>query len=159
MTLKQRIEAELKDAMRAKDQLRVSTLRMLRAKILEQEVALRARRGREYQLDDTEVLEVLSSYAKQRRQSIESYRRGGREDLARREEEELAIVESYLPQPLTEDEIEQIVRRVIAETGATGLGDLGRVMKTVMPEVKGRAEGKVVNEIARRSLLASSGPG
>ncbi|GAB4240615.1 MAG: GatB/YqeY domain-containing protein [Acidobacteriota bacterium] len=154
MTLKQRIEADLKEAMRAKDSLRVSTLRMVRARILEQEVALREQRGRDYQLDDTEVLEVLSTYAKQRRQSIESYRQGGREDLAKREEEELAIVESYLPQPLSEDEIEELVWHAIAETGARGLGDLGRVMKAVMPEVKGRAEGKVVNEIARRCLLS-----
>jgi len=153
MTLKERIEADMKEAMRSSDRLKLSVLRMIRARILEREVELRSSRGRDYHLSDEEVVDVLQTYAKQRKQSIDSYRQGKREDLASKEEQELAVVETYLPRPLTESEIEALVKEAMRETEAKGLGDLGKVMKTVMPRIQGRAEGRIVNEIARRCLV------
>jgi uncharacterized protein YqeY len=152
MTIKKRLEDDLKEAMKARDELRLNCLRMLKSKILEKEVSLRAKEGKDYQLSDEEVVQVASSYAKQRRDSIESYRQGGREDLAAKEEKELAVVEGYLPQQLSRDEIVEIVRGAVEESGASSAKDMGSVMKIVMPKVKGQADGKLVNRIVREML-------
>jgi uncharacterized protein YqeY len=152
MSIKSKLDEDLKAAMKARDALRLNCLRMLKSKILEKEVELRVKRGVDYLLSDDEVIEVASSYAKQRRDSIESYRKGGREDLAAKEEAELAIIEDYLPQQLSREEIEEIVRRAIEESGAASIKDMGAVMKVVMPQVKGRADGKAVNQIVRDEL-------
>jgi uncharacterized protein YqeY len=154
MSLKQRISEDMKSALKGGEKLRVGVLRMLNARILEREVELRASRGRDYHLTDSEVIEVLAAYAKQRRQSIESYRQGGREDLAQREEAELALVQDYLPKPLSASELTALVDRAIAETGASGLKDLGVVMKQVMAQVRGAAEGKEVSQVVKERLLA-----
>lgn len=127
---------------------------MLNAKILEKEVELRTQKGRDYKLSDPEVVQVIGSYAKQRHQSIESYRQGGREDLAQSEEQELEIVSSYLPKQLDESQIEEMVRQAIAETGASSAKDMGGVMKSVMAKAQGSADGKVVNAVVRRLLSA-----
>ncbi|GAB4110509.1 MAG: GatB/YqeY domain-containing protein [Acidobacteriota bacterium] len=155
MNLKQRISEDMKSALKGGEKLRVGVLRMLNARILEREVELRSSRGRDYHLSDAEVIEVLAGYAKQRRQSIESYRQGGREDLAQREEAELALVQAYLPKPLSAAELTALVDRAIAETGASGLKDLGLVMKQVMAQVRGAAEGKEVSQVVKERLLAS----
>ncbi len=152
MTLKERIGEEMKAAMKSGDKDRVGVLRMLRARVLEAEVAAREKQGRDHVATDEEVVAVISSYAKQRKDSIEAYRSGGREDLARREEAELAIVREYLPKPLTSDEIRAVVATAIAEVGAKSAKDMGAVMKLVMPRLKGSADGKQVQEIVR-SLL------
>jgi uncharacterized protein YqeY len=152
MTMKKRLEDDLKKAMKAREPLLLSCLRMLKSKIQEREVALRAKEGVDYQLNDEEVIEVASSYAKQRRDSIESYRQGGREELAVKEEAELAIIESYLPQQLSREEIVVIVRGAIEESGAESIKDMGAVMKVVMPQVKGQADGKLVNKVVREQL-------
>jgi uncharacterized protein YqeY len=152
MTMKKRLEDDLKQAMKAREALRLSCLRMLKSKIQEREVALRAKEGVDYQLSDEEVIEVASSYAKQRRDSIESYRQGGREELAVKEEAELAIIEGYLPQQLSREEIVVIVRGAIEESGAESIKDMGAVMKVVMPQVKGQADGKLVNQVVREQL-------
>jgi len=152
MTLKERIAVDLKSAMKAADRTRVGVLRMLNAQILDREVDLRTKQGRDYQLSDGETLEVISTYAKQRRQSIESYRGGGREDLATQEEAELEILHDYLPKQLSETEIEALVEKAVNETGAAGPKDMGTVMKVLMPDVKGVADGKLVSEIVRRKL-------
>ncbi len=154
MNLKQRISEDMKHALKGGEKLRVGVLRMLNARILEREVELRAARGRDYHLTDAEIIEVLAAYAKQRRQSIESYRQGGREDLAQREEAELALVQDYLPKPLSGAELTALVDRVIAETGASGLKDLGTVMKQVMAQVRGAAEGREVSQVVKERLLA-----
>jgi hypothetical protein len=154
MSLKQRISEDMKSALKGGEKLRVGVLRMLNARILEREVEFRASRGRDYHLADSEVIEVLAAYAKQRRQSIESYRQGGREDLAQREEAELALVQDYLPKPLSAAELTALVDRAIAETGASGLKDLGMVMKQVMAQVRGAAEGKEVSQVVKERLLA-----
>jgi uncharacterized protein YqeY len=144
----------MKTAMKAGDKIRVSTLRMLQSRILEREVELRARKGRDYHLDDDETTDVLVSYAKQRRQSIESYVAGGRPELADKEREELAIVEEYLPRQLGAAELEALVDQAVSVTGANSLKDLGAVMKRVMAEAKGGIDGKTVNEIVKRRLLS-----
>ena len=153
MSLKERIGEEMKTAMKSGDKDRLGVLRMLRARVLEAEVAAREKQGRDHEAADEEVVAVIASYAKQRRDSIEAYRGGGREDLAAREEAELKIVQEYLPAPLTPDEIRAIVAGAIAEAGATSAKDMGAVMKLAMPRLKGSADGKQVQEIVR-SLLS-----
>jgi uncharacterized protein len=156
MSLRQRLADDLKLAMKVGDRPRIECLRMLRARVLEHEVALRPERGTDHQAADDEVLQVLSGYAKQRREAIDEFRRGGRDDLVRREEAELEIVQSYLPRPLDAAEVREIVRAAIAELGATSPKDLGAVMKRVAPAVQGRADGRVVSQIARELLEARS---
>lgn len=152
MSLKEQISQDLKESLRAGEREKTGVLRMLRARILEREVELRSSKGRDYQLSDEETEEVLSSYAKQRQQSIRSYQDAGRSELVEKEKRELRIVETYLPRQLSESEIEQIIEKAIAESGAGSPSDLGQVMKLVMPQVKGMADGRLVNEIVRRKL-------
>ena len=153
MSRRQELADDLKVAMKAGDRPRIDCLRMLRARVLEHEVALRPERGASYEATDDEVRQVLAAYAKQRREAIEEFRRGRRDDLVAREETELAIVQSYLPQPLDEAEVRALVEAAISELGATRPADLGAVMKHVVPAVQGRADGKLVSRIAR-DLLA-----
>jgi len=150
--LKERITADTKQAMKARDHKIVSVLRMVSAKILEKEVELRRSKGRDYQLNDEETLGVIAAYAKQRRQSIDSYAEAGRDDLVTQEESELEILQRYLPRQLTEEEIASLVEETIRETGANGLEAMGRVMKAVMPKLKGAADGKTVNTIVKQKL-------
>lgn len=155
MTIKQRLESDMKDAQRAKDAGRLSCIRMVRAQLQAREVALRADRGRDYSIDDEEALKVLAGYAKQRRDSIDSYRAGGRDELGDQEERELAIVNEYLPRQLSEEELRKVVREAVAECGASSAKDLGAVMRLTMTKVAGQADGKLVNQIARELLAAS----
>ena len=152
MTLKDRIVADLTAAMKAKDADRLAVLRMLKAKMMEAEVAQRQTKGLGYVLDDPEAAAVIAAYAKQRRDSIEAYRQGGREDLAAKEEAELAVIQQYLPKQLTTDELRAIVGAAIKESGAASARDMGSVMKIVMPKVKGVSDGKVVNQIVKEML-------
>ena len=152
MTLKQRIVADLTAAMKAKDTARLGVIRMLKSRMMEAEVEQRAMKGPGHELEDPEALAVIAAYAKQRRDSIEAYRQGGREDLAAKEEVELTIIQEYLPAQLSVEEIRRIVSEAIAESGATSAKDLGAVMKIVMPKVKGVSDGKVVNQIVRELL-------
>jgi uncharacterized protein YqeY len=152
VSIKDRVVEDVKQAMKARDKLRVDCLRMLKSKIQEREVALRPQQGTDYRLTDEEALKVLATYAKQRREAIDAYRQGGREDLAAREEAELAIVESYLPRRMDKAEIEEVVRRAIAETGASSPRDMGAVMKHVMAKTSGAADGKLVSQIVRDAL-------
>ncbi len=156
MSLKERIASDIKAAMKSGHHNTVSALRMVSAKILDKEVEHRSQKGRDYQLTDEETVEVISSYAKQRRQSIDSYRQGGREDLVAQEESELRLLQQYLPKQLSEEEIEAMVEKAIAETEASGPQDIGIVMRALMPRVKGAVDGKLVNEIVRRRLTAQS---
>jgi len=154
MSLKERISSEIKTAMKSGDRNTVSVLRMVKAKILEKEVALRSKKGRDYQLNDEEAVGVILTYAKQRRQSIDSYREGGRDDLAAQEESELLILQQYLPKQLSEEEVEAMVEQAISETGASGPQDMGTVMKALMPKVKGAVDGKLLSEMVQRKLAA-----
>lgn len=152
MSLRDRLLDDLKHAMKSQDARRLATLRMLKAEMLKAEVNLREAKGLDYHLDDAETTRVLAAYAKQRRESIEAYRSGGREDLAAQEEAELAIVEAYLPRALGEEEVCAVVLAVIAESGATSRKDLGAVMKTAMARLQGAADGKLVHRIASERL-------
>jgi uncharacterized protein YqeY len=151
-SMKSRISDDIKTAMKARDQLRVDTLRGIKAKILEKEVQMRPKKGRDYSLDDEGVIQVLTQGAKQRRDSIASFKSAGRTDLSDKEEKELAIIQEYLPKQLGDDELEQLVRMAVEETGATAAKDMGMVMKAVMPKVKGQADGKRINAMVRKLL-------
>jgi len=152
MSIKQQIVDDMKAAMKSRAADRLEVLRMVKARMMEAEVSLRAAKGRDYELEDAESIQVLTSYAKQRRDSIDSFRQAGREDLATKEEAELALVQEYLPRQLPPEEVRRIVQEAIAEARATSARDLGAVMKLVMPRVKGAADGKVVNRIAAELL-------
>jgi len=146
MTLQSRLEAAARDAMRARDERRTTTLRMALAAAHNQRIA----RGRE--LTDEEVTEVIGREVKQRRESIEIYRGAGREDRAANEEAEVAILSEFLPEQLTDAEIEALARAAIGEAGASGPADIGKVMGRVAPATKGRADGRRVSDIVRRLL-------
>jgi len=125
---------------------------MVKSKVQEKQVELRGTEGREAELSDEDVTNVVSAYAKQRRDSIESYEQGGRKDLAANERAELEILTAYLPQQMNEDEVSAIVDDAVRESGASEPKDMGAVMKLVMPKVKGRADGKLVNRIVQSRL-------
>jgi len=150
--IKQKLMDDLKISMKSGDKVRTGCLRMLRSKVLEREVALRPKKGADYELEDEEALQEIATYAKQRKDSIESYRQGNREDLAVKEEAELKIIEEYLPKQMSADELRPIVDEVIVDSGATSPKDMGQVMKLVMARVRGSADGKVVNRIVREKL-------
>jgi uncharacterized protein YqeY len=155
MSIAQRIAEDVKTAMKARATDRLGTLRMIKSKLQMAEVDLRAKKGRDYQLEDEQALQALSSYAKQRRDSIESFEKAGRPDLAAKERTELEVVQEYLPAQLGEDDVREIVKQAIAEVNASSPDDMGAVMKVVMPKVKGVADGKLVNQLVR-TLLKSS---
>jgi uncharacterized protein YqeY len=144
--LKSQLASELKDGLRSGDKLRVSVVRLLTAMIKNREVDKRG------PLTDPEVLQVISTSCKQRQEAIEQFRQGGREDLASKEAAELAILQSYLPKPLTTDELQGLVREAIREAQATSTKEMGKVMALLMPRVTGRADGKVVNTMVRETL-------
>ena len=146
MTLSDRIESAMRDAMHARDAQRTQTLRMVMAAAHNVKIA----RGRD--LTDDDVVDVLTRQVKQRRESIAMFRDAGREEKAAAEEAEAAILVEFLPQQFTEDEVTSLVRAAIAETGASSPADLGRVMGRVSPQTKGRADGRLVSEVVRRLL-------
>jgi uncharacterized protein len=147
MTLFERIGQDITSAMRAKDQARLAPLRMAKAALMNREVE----KGRA--LEDPEAEQVLASLIKQRRDSIEQFTKGGRQELAAREAAEIIVLQAYLPAPVDAAEVELEVDAAIRETGASGVKDLGRVMKAVMSRVAGRTvDGKIVNELVRRKL-------
>ena len=147
MTLNDRIAAELTAAMKAKDAARLSALRMLKAAVMNKEVE----KGRS--LEDAEVLQVVASLVKQRRDSIDQFAKAGRTDLVNKETGEVAILEHYLPPAVTPEEIDAAVAAAIAETGASSAKDMGKVMKAVMPKLAGKnADGRAVNDAVRRKL-------
>ena len=147
MSLYQDIETQLKDAMRAQDKDRLMALRNVKSVLKNK--AIDAKRD----LNDAEVIQVLSTLAKQRKESMEAFQTGGRQDLVDKEAAELKIIEEFLPQQLSAEEVEKIIREAIAETQAQGAKDMGKVMKAVQPKVMGRADGKVVSERVK-ALLA-----
>ena len=147
MSLNDKIAADLTAAMKAKDAPRLSALRMLKAAVMNKGVE----KGRD--LEDAEVLQVVASLVKQRRDSIEQFVKGGRTDLVDKETREIAILEDYLPPAATAEEIDAAVAAAIAETGAGSPKDMGRVMKALMPKLAGKnADGRTVNETVRRKL-------
>jgi uncharacterized protein YqeY len=146
VTLKERLNADMKEALKAHDSARLSTIRMIISAVRNKEIDARK------DMDDEGVLSVLSTSAKQRRESIEQYEKAGRQDLVDKEKAELEVIMSYMPQQMGREEIEALVRDAVAESGAAGPADMGKVMKVLMPKVKGRADGKLVNEVVKAAL-------
>ena len=144
--LKQKLADDLKQAMRGGDEVRRSVIRMVMAAIKNAEIA------RQADLDDADILGVVAKEARQRQESIESFKQGNRQDLVAKEEMEMAVLQEYLPQQMTREEIVEAARQVIAEVGAQGPGDKGKVMQQIMPKLKGRADGRVINEVATELL-------
>lgn len=148
-TLREKIQEDLKDAMRAKDEARLAVLRMLQSSIRNKEISLR--KGEDVALNDEQVVETIAGEIKKRKDSIEAYRSGSREDLAEKEQAEITVLEKYLPAQLTDDELEVIVRETVAELGEAGK-NFGAVMGKVMAKVKGRADGSKASETVKKVL-------
>jgi hypothetical protein len=146
MALKEQLDQDLKAAMREKAQLRLDTIRMLKSAIKYREIELMK------PLDDAGVLTVIASEIKRRRDSVEQYRAGNRTDLADKEEAEIALLQVYLPKQLSADELRAKVDEAVAKVGAQGPKDMGAVMKALLPEVQGRAEGKAVSDMVKARL-------
>lgn len=146
MSLRDRLSEEMKAAMRAKDEVRLSTIRLVRSAVRNKEIDLKR------EMDDREVVETISSLVKQRRESIRMFGEAGRDDLVVKEERELEILLAFLPQQLSREEVTDLVVRAIAESGAQGARDMGKVMKALMPHTAGRADGKLVSEVVKEKL-------
>ncbi len=146
MLLREKIQEQLKEAMKSRDKVKTRTLRMVIAALKNFEVEKMG------EATDEEIIQIIQKEVKRRKEAIEEYKKAGREELAQSEREELEILMEYLPKQLTEDEIRSLALEVIKEVGASSLKDLGKVMKVIMPKVKGRADGKVVNRIVREIL-------
>ena len=146
MSLKDQLTEDMKTAMKAKDQVTLSTIRMVTSAVKNKEIELIRK------LSEEETAEVIAKAIKQRRDSIEQYRKGAREDLAAKEESEIAVLERYLPKQLTEAEVTALAREAIAAVGATSAKEMGKVMGQLMPKVKGKADGGVVNRVVKGLL-------
>ncbi len=146
MNLQEKLNEDYKAAMKSGDKLRVETLRLLRAQLKDAKI------NKMEALTPEEEIAALTNAAKKRREAIDMYKQGGRTDLLEKEAAELAIISSYLPQALSTEEIAQIIDTAIKETGSAAAGDLGKVMGKIMPQVKGRADGKMVQQMVRERL-------
>ena len=146
MSLKEQLNEAMKQAMKARDDLRLSAVRMVRSTVKNREIELK------HELDDQGVIEVISTMVKQRHESIRLYQDGNRQDLVDKEEAEIAILFQFLPAQMNRDEIAELVSRTIRETGAQGIKEMGKVMKSLTTLTAGRADGKIVSEIVRQQL-------
>ena len=146
MSLKAEIQEAVKIALKSGDRVTLSTLRLLLSALHNEEIKLRK------ELTADEIQKTITTLCKQRSEAIELFRKGGREELAQKEEAELLVLKRYLPQPLSEDEVAALIRASIDEAGAKGIGDIGKVMKLLMPKVSGRSDGKRVSEMAKAIL-------
>jgi len=162
MTLKEKINQDFKEAFKAKEEKKVSVLRMLNSAIKNREVEKRmklvktvsdeAELQKQSQLNNEEIIAVIGSEAKRRKDSIEQFKAGNRADLVESEEMELKILQAYLPEQMGEEEIRKLVKEAISESGAAGAAEIGKVMKILMPGVKGKADGGLVNRIVKEEL-------
>ncbi|NLK43298.1 MAG: GatB/YqeY domain-containing protein [Tissierellia bacterium] len=144
MSLKEKLMEDLKDSMKSKDRIKKDTITMVRAAIKQREVDERI------ELSDDDILDIISKQLKEKRMAIEEFKKGQRDDLVELTEQEIDILLKYLPEQLTEEEVEQIVLDTIKEVNATSIKDIGLIMKAVMPKVKGRTDGNIVNKIVRK---------
>ncbi len=148
MSIKRKVESEMVVAAKAKDKLKLSALRMIKTALHNKEIDLKR------ELNDAEMLQLLSSIAKQRNDSIEQFKKGGRTDLVEKEEAELKIIQGFMPEQMSEADVSAEIDRAIAEVGATGAKDMGKVMKVLMPKLTGKADGKVVSELVKKKLTS-----
>ncbi len=146
MSLKERLKLELKNALKSKDKVKLGTIRAILNAVKNQEINIKK------ELDDLEIEKIISTLVKQHKDSIEQFKKGGREDLVEKEQQELDILIEFLPEQLSEKDIEEIVKQTITELGNVSPKDLGKVMKAVMPKIQNKAEGKLVNQIVRKLL-------
>ncbi len=150
MSIQDQILADLKQAMKNKEKDRLQVLRSLKSKLLEREIS--ERKDGEATLSDEQVVEVLMKAAKQRKESIEQFKEGGRDDLVENEQKELDIIEAYLPEMLSEEEIRDIARQKIDQLGAENMADVGKVMGAMMSELKGQDEGSLLSKVVKEEL-------
>ena len=146
VNLKEKINSEMVSAAKAKDKIKLSAIRMIKSALHNKEIDLKR------DLNDEELLQVLSSIVKQRKDSIEQFREGGRLELVEKEEKELAVVQFFMPEQLSEKEIEAEIEKAIEDAGAVSIKEMGKVMKVVMPRLTGRADGKIVSEKVKAKL-------
>jgi len=146
MNLNERLNEDMKQAMKDKDKFRLSVIRMLRSSIKNVEIDQRRT------LEDSEVLDILQREVKQRKDSLQEFTKAGRDDLVESVQAEIAIINEYLPKQLSEEEIKAVVQQTIQEVGASSKADMGKVMGALMPKVKGRADGRLVNQIVQQFL-------
>jgi uncharacterized protein len=146
MGLEDRLVEEMKVAMKSNDKLRLSTIRMIRSALKNREIELRKK------LADEEIVKVIQGMVRKGEESIVQFEAGGRNDLVEKEKQEMEILKSFLPQAMTREEILQVIDQSIQETQASSLKDLGRVMKSVMPKIEGKADGKLVNQLVKERL-------
>jgi uncharacterized protein YqeY len=150
--LKEKIEQDINEAMKAKDEITLAVLRMLKAAITNEEIAVRTKEGKTRELKEEEIQMLVEREIKKRKEAVELYEKGGRPDKAQQEFAEAEILKKYLPEQLPEEEVREIIKRAIAEVGAQGLQDMGRVMGEVMGKIKGRAPGEMVSKIVKEEL-------
>jgi len=146
MSLSERLNEDMKQAMKSQDKFKLSVIRMVRSTIKNSEIDLKRT------LDDNEVLDVLTREIKQRKDSLQEFEKAGRDDLAASLQAELVILTEYMPQQLSEEEVKAIVQQTIQQVGASSKADMGKVMTALMPQVKGRADGKVINQLVQQLL-------
>jgi len=144
--LLQKLQEEMKAAMKSGDKDRLSTIRMLISEIKKVQIDTKK------ELSDEEIIQILQRYVKQRKEALEQYKKANREDLAQKEEKEIQIVQEFLPQPLSEEELKKIIDETISQLNATSIKDMGKVIKAVMEKVRGRAEGSVVSSLVKEKL-------
>lgn len=148
VSLKEKINGEMVSAARARDKVKLSTIRMIKSALHNKEIDLKR------ELNDAELLQMLSSLVKQRKDSIEQFKKGGRVDLVEKEEAELKVVQEFMPEQMSEEEIETEIEKAIDEVGAASIKEMGKVMKVLMPRLTGRADGKMVGEKIKARLSA-----
>ena len=146
MSLEERLVEEMKQAMKSNDKLRLSTIRMIRSASKNKEIELRKK------LEDEDVVKVIQVMVRKGEESVEQFQTGGRVDLVEKEKKEIEILKSFLPQPLSQEEILKIIDQSIQETQASSLKDIGKVMKSVMPKIGGKADGKLINQLVKERL-------
>jgi hypothetical protein len=146
MSLKEKINSEMVAAAKAKDSLKLGAIRMIKTSLHNREIDAKR------ELNDTEILQVLSSIVKQRKDSIEQFKAGNRQDLVDKEEYELKVIQAFMPQQMSAEEVEAEVVKAIAEAGATSVKDMGKVMKVLMPRVTGKADGKLISDTVKAKL-------
>jgi uncharacterized protein YqeY len=146
MSLEEKLVEEMKQAMKANDKLRLSTIRMIRSSLKNKEIELRKK------LENEDILKVIQVMVRKGEESIEQFQAGGRTDLVEKEKKEIEILKSFLPQPLSQEEILKIIDQSIQEAQASSLKDMGKVMKLVMPKIGGKADGKLINQLVKEKL-------
>jgi len=146
MSIKEQLANDMKEAMKAKEKERLAVIRMVRGAIRQQEIDGKT------ELDDEAVIAVISKEVKMRKDSIVDFQKGGRDDLVAQNEAEIAFLMPYLPKQMTEDEVRELVKEAVEKTGASSPKDMGKVMGALMPKVKGRADGKMVNQLVKEAL-------